>query len=55
MTNYEFYGAKEAFLMSSFIATSLAGLLWLSGLAPLSIIVGGLFLVFLAIIIYFFA
>ena len=55
MTNYEYKGAKEVFVMSSFVVGNIIGLLFLSGLASIMYLIMGLVLVVISILVYFFS
>lgn len=55
MTQYEYKGLKEVFVMSSFVVANIIGLFFLSGLAtPLHLIMG-LVLVVISILVYYFS
>jgi hypothetical protein len=51
--NYGFKSPKEAFLMTGFFVSIIAGLMWLAGMIPFFIAVFALILPFIGLILFF--
>lgn len=45
---------RDTFLLTSFIISIVAGMLWLAGLVSLIVMLGSILIVFIAILLYFF-
>jgi hypothetical protein len=52
-SNYDYKGAKAAFVLATFVCANIVGLLWLAGLAALFHLVMALALVVIAILVFF--
>jgi len=53
MTNYDYKGAKAAFVLASFVLVGITGLFWLAGLAKLFHLIMTLAIMVSAILIFF--
>lgn len=51
--NYSNQFAKESLVITMFIVTMIAGLLWLSGLIPLYVLIVALFVTLMSFILFF--